>query len=340
MRSLREFRVLLKSFLSGSIAPDKKGLIEKWYEGLDADHNHPMLDPNKADAMHLEDFGTIQNRIKNRNGKTVFLWSSLSAAAAVVLGISYAFYVSRNTPSDVNVPILSEAKIVLFPRDRFYNDYSYAKAIWLTDSSRIVLQPKSLITVAESFNESDRNVVLEGEAFFEIKRNEKKPFHVFTYGVVTQVLGTSFVIKAPSDKEQITVAVRTGKVSVLSKVNSSTNVNATNQVVLTPNQQATFYPDRKLLETSLVEKPLPLISPDKVRNEYDEELISTILSDLEKLYGVEISYDREVLKKCRVTTAFTREGLYQRMNLLTKAIGATYSVDGIRIVVSSKGCQL
>ncbi|HEY8938257.1 MAG TPA: FecR domain-containing protein [Cyclobacteriaceae bacterium] len=335
MKLLYEFKTLLGRFLSGSTTPEENEVIEKWYSALDSENNHPVLEPNEADVLHAQDFETIQNRIKNRRGKVIYLWTSLAAAAVIVFGIVYVFSI-KDSAININAGA-QQARVVVPPNCKFSNDTQQPKAIWLTDSSRIVLQPHSLITVAESFNEEDRNVVLEGEALFEIKRDEKRPFHAFTYGVVTKVLGTSFVIKAPSRDEQITVIVRTGKVSVASE---GINQKSKTEVIVTPNQQATFYPEKKLLEASVVDEPMLLLKEGRFRNEYDEEPIINILNEIEKMYGVEISYDQEVLKKCRVTTAFTNEGLYQRMNLLTKAIGAKYTVEGVRIYVYSKGCQI
>ncbi|HTJ48634.1 MAG TPA: FecR family protein [Cyclobacteriaceae bacterium] len=337
MKLLSQFKTLLGRFLSGSTTPEENEVIEKWYSALDSYNNHPLLDSKEADALHITDFETIQNRIKNRGGKVIYLWASLAAAAVIIFGIVYVYFIDGSAISNANAGA-NAARIVVHPRGKFSNDTQYAKAIWLIDSSRIVLQPKSFITVAESFNEVDRNIVLEGEALFEIKRDEKRPFHAFTYGVVTKVLGTSFVIKAPSRDKEITVIVRTGKVSVASEETGDQKSNR--EVIVTPNQQATFYPEKKLLEASVVEEPMLLLKVGKFRTEYDEEPIVNILDEIEKMYGVEISYDREALKKCKITTAFAKEGLYERLNILTKVIGAKYTVEGVRIYVYSKGCQI
>jgi transmembrane sensor len=134
--------------------------------------------------------------------------------------------------------------------------------------------------------------------------------------------------------------VKTGKVSVSSQETSSKSRQGKTEIILTPNQQVTFDPHKDSLVASFVEKPLPLLNPDKIRNQYDEEPISNILSDIEKLYGIEISYDANILRNCRITTAFKNEGLDLRMDILMKAIGGTYTIEGTQIFVHSNGCQI
>jgi ferric-dicitrate binding protein FerR (iron transport regulator) len=339
MVSFRTFKAILNRFLSNSASPTENDTIEKWYSSLDQHHDFPKLQASEEDMLHQKDLEEIQRRIKKRKSTVLPLWPSLSAAAAVIFGVVFIYKFAVNTSKDViNMP-LSEMRIVVKPGEKFFNDVSSAKEIWLTDSSSILLQPNSLITVAKTFNRIDRNVVLTGEAYFDISRNERKPFNVFTYDVVTKVLGTSFTIKAPSDKDRITVVVQEGKVSVSNQEKISKN-QPKKEVILTPNQQVTFYPDKKSLETSVIEKPVLVVQPDVTKNEYDEERIIVILADIQLLYGIEISYNPQILKDCKITTAFTNEGLYQRLNILTKAIGATYKVEGTRIVVNSNGCQL
>lgn len=114
-------------------------------------------------------------------------------------------------------------------------------------------------------------------------------------------------------------------------------------IIVTPNQQAVFNPESKVLQATLVQNPVTLSQGEeteqpKSKEVFDEEPISNILQKIEKIYGVEIQYDDAVLRNCRITTAFLNEGLYERLDILSKAIGGTYSVDGTQIKFQSKGC--
>jgi len=83
----------------------------------------------------------------------------------------------------------------------------------LSDGSEITLNENSMLSYLEGFTENERRVSLKGEAFFNIERNEKKPFIIdLPNKQYVKVLGTSFNIKA-IDNDSITVVyVSTGTV--------------------------------------------------------------------------------------------------------------------------------
>jgi ferric-dicitrate binding protein FerR (iron transport regulator) len=89
------------------------------------------------------------------------------------------------------------------------------KQFVLPDSSVIWVNAASKVRVPSTFNDSLRQVYLdEGEAFFEVKHNQRKPFRVQTQPIQVQVLGTSFNIKAYHALPGLKVTVSTGRVGV------------------------------------------------------------------------------------------------------------------------------
>ena len=71
----------------------------------------------------------------------------------------------------------------------------------LEDGSRVWLNSASELRYPVRFTGKNRQVTLEGEAYFEIAKNKKSPFQVFAENVKIQVTGTCFNVKAyPSDK--------------------------------------------------------------------------------------------------------------------------------------------
>jgi transmembrane sensor len=89
------------------------------------------------------------------------------------------------------------------------------EAYVLPDESRIYLNGHSVITFSKSFGKKERNIDLIGEAFFEVKRNEKIPFIISTYKTTTRVLGTSFNVYSDSTGK-VKVSVVTGVVAFYS----------------------------------------------------------------------------------------------------------------------------
>lgn len=88
------------------------------------------------------------------------------------------------------------------------------KQLRLPDQTEVVLNAGSCIRYPVRFTGRTRLVEIDGEAFFEVKRDEAKPFIVRTGAADVKVLGTSFDVKAYAADEQVCVSVRSGKVQV------------------------------------------------------------------------------------------------------------------------------
>lgn len=88
------------------------------------------------------------------------------------------------------------------------------KQITLPDGTTVTLNAGSYLKYPDSFVSDIRRVEMDGEAFFEVTRNEEQPFLIHTKEADVKVLGTSFNVKAYNMDEQLTVSVQTGKVQV------------------------------------------------------------------------------------------------------------------------------
>ncbi|MFC4874395.1 FecR family protein [Negadavirga shengliensis] len=88
-------------------------------------------------------------------------------------------------------------------------------SLTLSDGTKVILNSGSKLSYVKNFSSGEREVFLEGEAFFDVYRDEARPFRVYTGEVVTTVLGTSFNVST-RDGEMISVALVSGKVSVKS----------------------------------------------------------------------------------------------------------------------------
>ncbi len=113
----------------------------------------------------------------------------------------------------------------------------HSRMVILPDSSRIYLNAGSTISYSQAFGDSDRRVMLSGEAFFEVAPLRDRPFTVKTGNLLTTVLGTSFNVKAYNKKGDYFVSVRSGKV----KVTADTGRRADHEpYLLLPGQQAGY----------------------------------------------------------------------------------------------------
>lgn len=88
------------------------------------------------------------------------------------------------------------------------------KRVILPDGTSVTLNAGSYLRYPREFITDVRRIEMNGEAFFEVTRDEEKPFLIHTKDADVKVLGTSFNVKAFDMDEQLTVSVQTGKVQV------------------------------------------------------------------------------------------------------------------------------
>ncbi|WP_321373403.1 FecR domain-containing protein [uncultured Draconibacterium sp.] len=113
---------------------------------------------------------------------------------------------------------------LVVPRGGEYN-------LILSDGSKVFLNSMSQLSYPVNFEVDKREVTLEGEAYFEIERDENRPFLVNINGLKIEVLGTSFNVKGYNDEDEIYTTLVEGKVKL--------NTSATDDdLILIPDQQA------------------------------------------------------------------------------------------------------
>lgn len=223
------------------------------------------------------------------------------------------------------------------------NDSSAAITILLSDSSMVILESGSTLIYPSGFSGGTREVTLEGEAFFEIRRNESKPFFVFANQTVTKVLGTSFRINSKGAGNLVTVSVKTGKVTVFTKSDAKNEEVAAapaNQVLLVANEQVVVDPAKENKPDVAFQKTsISSTAGKSVSNRMFEDVpVPVILHALELEYGISILYDKKILSGCLLNTQFDEEFLQQKILTICKAIGATYEISGGHITIKSNGC--
>ena len=131
---------------------------------------------------------------------------AFQAAASGILLVALSFFHDISTSKELE-PIVSSINYIVKK-----NLKGQKSRITLPDGSTVYLNNNSTLTYASKFNRQ-REIFLEGEAFFEVKKDSTKPFLVKSNGLVTKALGTSFNIKAHTGKK-VEVGLVTGKISV------------------------------------------------------------------------------------------------------------------------------
>ena len=173
-----------------------------------------------------------------------------------------------------------------------------------------------------------------------MSHHAEKPFYVFANEIVTRVLGTSFKVRAFPEDRDITVAVKTGSVSVRKKKKTN-SVLSDEDIVLMPNQQAVYSRHSDKIFRMLVKDPKVILPEEEMKNiiRFDGAPVSEIFQALEKMYGVAIVFDPEAFSSCSLTTSGSGQSLYQTLDIICEAIGATYVVEDVQVKINGMGCN-
>ncbi len=167
----------------------------------------------------------------------------LLAVAVLILVISSIFYPGIKKDALVSQELMiAPAELSIFPEKpaaiKLTSDSSQVYV--LPDKSRVWLNKNSRISYLPDFGDSIRKIELKGEAFFEIQRDEARPFIILANGSETRVLGTTFNLRA-YEKEDPVLTVVSGKVAFA-------NEDARNDVLLlTKGEKATLHKKEKTL---------------------------------------------------------------------------------------------
>lgn len=216
----------------------------------------------------------------------------------------------------------------------------------LADGSSVLLKPGSELRHPKVFDGRLREVYLSGKAYFEVVKDQSKPFIVKTEGLVTKVLGTSFTIGALA--AEATVTVRTGRVVVFTREQfektEGSSVGSTDEAMyLVANQRATWDSRKRTLSLSESRSDYPQDRELRILTtfQFRDTPVVDIFRKIEKEYGVEIELDEKVLANCALTTTLKDIPLSEKLRIICEGIGpgTGYSMLEDRIIIRSAGCN-
>lgn len=214
------------------------------------------------------------------------------------------------------------------------------RVVVLPDHSTVTLSPETRLRFLAAFDGRERVVYLDGEGFFEVARNIERPFFVHTSSLTMKVLGTSFTIKAFQKLKRVIVEVKTGKVSVRKNDGQSNGGRKVDEIILTPNQKIVYDNAEDRLSRMIVDAPQAILPAEEVkRMRFENAPVAEVFQAIEKVYGVDIVYDEGNFSNCRLTTSISDGGIYNRLDIICKAMEARYEMAENQIVVTGPGCN-
>lgn len=266
-----DHHILIRYFL-GQASEEEKEFIHQWIESDEANRTQFIRERIRFDASILIDKPASLE--KRRRQIPPFLSWSLKIAASVLLLLG-SFYVYDN----YRMARLSQTfQCVSVPAGNRTN-------IQLPDGTNVWLNANTSLRYPMAFSNTNREIQLDGEAYFEVAK-DKKPFIVKTDKYDVEVLGTVFNVEAYRSKPQFRTSLYEGKVKIY-------NSRQPKAVFLSPGQTA-----------ELVGKVLQ-VAPTKEVNSYrwkdgliyiEDKSFDAIMTLFEKFYDVRIVINNQAVK--------------------------------------------
>lgn len=210
--------------------------------------------------------------------------------------------------------------------------------ITLSDGTKIHLNSGSTLTYPSTFSDKKiREVHLNGEAFFDVASNDKKPFIVKTSTLNATVLGTKFNISSYKNDKTNSVVLVEGSVGVTIKNNESESKNTT--LILRPKQKAIINKHSKQNEPKLIKQKITLTEVIKDISWKNRELIfnndsfSAIIKKLERHFNVKIVSENKKLNQIEFTGKFMKQNVFEILDAFKIHTPFKYTVKNNEIVI-------
>lgn len=318
-----------------------------WLGSSESFPDEKRFNPHQAWKIVFDHIRHVPDRYKRSTFRHIYIGLTKIAALVAIfftIGVVASYFVTsqyqnlaiEEGPYEISVPQGAKTKIVL------------------PDSSIVWLNAGSKIIHASDFNQTERSVELQGEAYFEVNTNPDKPFIVKTAHLDVVATGTSFNVKAYPGEKTISATLVEGNVVI--------EIPYTNDRLLTyelePNQNFTYdIVERRVAnmdelnnkvpkeempaeiamkEIGEVNKPKILlqnnIKPELFTSWKDDvwiiegETLESMATMLSRRFNTEINIQTEELKTYRFTGKIKNETLEQVLDILQMTTPLKYSL--------------
>ncbi len=273
-------------------------------------------------------------------------------AAAAVTGI--LFLAGRQSYQPVQPTVMVQENEIVAKRGT-------KSKLLLPDGTQVWLNSDSRLSYANSFNDTIREVILEGEAYFDVVKDATRPFIVHTSGIKIRVLGTAFNVKSYPQDPTIEATLVRGLIEV-----EKNNQPQSSRILLKPNEKLVYNkkqdkviaaapansvagtetadPD-KVKPESIFISTLPKNISDSVRTEtswvygklfFEGERFRDLAPKMERWFNVRIGFLDDKAASYRFTGVFQNENIWEALHALQLTASFKYTINGNEVWIDKK----
>lgn len=314
--SREEQEKVLDYFKDQNIDPENEKVLQQWWLQFETDEKKDQLSENILKKIHSrldEDTQTTTHSFLRSN------WLKIAASLLIIFSVVLYFYNSGIVPDEKTKIVNTITKEAPLGAKLQFK---------LPDGSYIYLNSGSKLTYPAVFDVTSRQVGLEGEAYFEVAKDARRPFIVKSEDVETKVLGTSFNIST-FDPENIIVSLNSGSIQVSYRSDSTDNT------ILKPGEQFTYHRSSESALVSSFEKERINAWKNGLLI-FDDCNLNEIVRKLQRWYGVEIQVDgmENVSQTAwKYSGEFDNESLENVLEGISYVKGLQYKIEGKQVFI-------
>lgn len=286
-----------------------ENLLSKYFNQF---QNLADTDSNAGHFEQEKSLHQIQQIIRNKRNPS-FIKFFVAACLVVACGLSLYLINSRSKPEIVVVTTaVGEVKSIILP-----------------DGSKVWLNAKSELKYPKNLGDKNiREIMLNGEGYFEVERNVQKPFVISTEDVRTTVLGTTFNVNAYQTNASFSVTVVSGKVAVQEE-----GV----EIVLERNEQAVFdKASKKLSKNDTIDATQNILWKEG-KLVFKSVMLEEVVADIQRRYNTKIEIG-ENIKNCKISADFTGLPIEKIVKILGEIVNGSSSYKDNEFYLKGKGC--
>lgn len=319
-------------------------LSEDYKEAAFNKHLQRMSNHFSEPVLQYESEASEEPVIEKKPRRVIYRvigWVSAVAAACVLGWYAYCYF-----------PFASEDVNTAQAQNTVSTKKGSKSKIQLPDGTQVWLNADSKITYNENFQDKLREVQLSGEAFFDVVRDESRPFIIHTNVIDVKVLGTAFNVRSYADEKNTETSLIRGSVEITLRNNPD------KKIILKPNDKlivdnteakaetasADIAPDKHrsnrsslltLRKVSFKENESGALETLWVKNKlaFDKEPMEDIALKIERWYDVKVIMPDDRIRKTEYSGIFENENLEQLMEALQLTGNFHYRINKKEVTI-------
>lgn len=332
--TVRMNRKLAEKYFKNQASPSETQKVLEWFETHEGERylkerfeiDGDLMDSNDLRKMvpELDSdklYKSIQLNIKKKRKvfslrRTDWLGYTVKAAAAVLVILTASLFTITHQQYLSEQVVESEPVL-------FQTEDEQHREITLGDGTVVRMNSNSEIVVSPDFMRGTREIILTGEAYFEVEHNPEQPFIIHANQSTVEVLGTAFNVRSFSEENNVQVAVVEG--SVLFKEASVENphdltaILSNGQYGYLDLSERTIFVDDYAIENYLVWKNGRLV--------FNNLSLNQICVQLNRLCEITCSFEDDEIKDLQLTANFSNDSIEKTLSVISLSLNIKYEKD-------------